>query len=34
MARAIDILRKEMDITMALTGRRTVAEIDRTVIVD
>jgi L-lactate dehydrogenase (cytochrome) len=31
---AIEIMRKEMDITMALTGRRNVAEIDRTVLVD
>lgn len=34
VALAIDIIRKEMDVTMALTGRRTVAEIDRTVLVD
>jgi L-lactate dehydrogenase (cytochrome) len=31
---AIEIIRKEMDVTMALTGRRNVAEIDRTVLVD
>ncbi len=34
VATAIEIIRKEMDITMALTGRRNVAEIDRTVLVD
>jgi L-lactate dehydrogenase (cytochrome) len=34
VAKAIEIIQKEMDVTMALTGRRTVAEIDRTVLVD
>jgi L-lactate dehydrogenase (cytochrome) len=34
VAKAIEIIRKEMDVTMALTGRRTVAEIDRSAIVD
>ena len=29
---AIEIIRKEMDVTMALTGRRTVKEIDRSVL--
>lgn len=30
VAKAIDILARELDVTMALTGRRTIAEIDRT----
>ncbi|HEY5081150.1 MAG TPA: alpha-hydroxy acid oxidase [Bauldia sp.] len=31
--KAIDIIRKEMEITMVLTGRRSIAEIDRSVLV-
>jgi L-lactate dehydrogenase (cytochrome) len=34
VVKAIEILRKELDISMALTGRRTIAEIDRTVLAD
>jgi L-lactate dehydrogenase (cytochrome) len=32
VAKAIDILARELDVTMALTGRRTIAEIDRSVL--
>lgn len=32
VARAIEILGRELDVTMALTGRRTIADIDRTVL--
>jgi L-lactate dehydrogenase (cytochrome) len=32
VAKVIDIIRKELDITMALTGTRRVSEIDRTAI--
>ncbi len=32
VAKAIDILAKELDVTMALTGRRTIADIDRSVL--
>jgi L-lactate dehydrogenase (cytochrome) len=34
VAKAIEIIGKELDITMALTGTRTVAAIDRSVLVD
>ena len=34
VARAIEVLGREVDVTMALTGRRSIAEIDRTVIDD
>ena len=34
VARAIEIIRKELDVTMALTGVKSVAEIDRSVLVD
>ncbi|MBN9008983.1 MAG: alpha-hydroxy-acid oxidizing protein [Rhizobiales bacterium] len=30
--RAIDIIRKEMEVTMVLTGRRNLAEVDRTIL--
>jgi L-lactate dehydrogenase (cytochrome) len=33
VARAIQIIRNELDVTMALTGVNTIAEIDRRVIV-
>jgi L-lactate dehydrogenase (cytochrome) len=33
VAKAIEIIRKEMEITMVLTGRRSIAEIDRTILV-
>jgi len=33
VAKAIDIIRQELDVTMALTGTRSVADIDRRVIV-
>ena len=33
VARAIEIIRKELDITMALTGVRCIEEIDRRVLV-
>jgi len=32
VARAIEIIRKELDVTMALTGINSIAEIDRRVI--
>jgi L-lactate dehydrogenase (cytochrome) len=34
VATAIDILRRELDVTMALTGTRRVAEIDRRILLD
>ena len=34
VARAIEIIRKELDVTMALTGTKSIAEIDRKVIAD
>src|SRR4029079_978572 len=33
VARAIEIIRKELDVTMALTGVRSISEIDRRVLV-
>ena len=33
VARAIEIIRKELDVTMALTGVRNIMEIDRRVLV-
>jgi L-lactate dehydrogenase (cytochrome) len=32
VARAIEIIRKELDVTMALTGVNSIAEIDRRMI--
>jgi L-lactate dehydrogenase (cytochrome) len=34
VAKAIDIIRRELDVTMALTGTRRVADIDRRVVLD
>ena len=34
VARAIEILQKELDVTMALCGVKSVAEIDRNVLAD
>ena len=34
VARAIEIIRKELDVTMALTGMSRIAEIDRRVIAE
>jgi L-lactate dehydrogenase (cytochrome) len=34
VARAIEIIRKEMDVTMGLTGVRNVSEIDRHILLD
>jgi L-lactate dehydrogenase (cytochrome) len=34
VARAIDIIARELDVSMALTGRRSIAEIDRSVLAD
>jgi L-lactate dehydrogenase (cytochrome) len=34
VSRAIEIIRKELDVTMALTGVTSIAEIDRSVLVD
>ena len=34
VAKAIEIIRKELDVTMALTGTRNVRDIDRRVLVD
>ncbi len=34
VARAIEIIAKELDVTMALTGTRSVRDIDRRVIVE
>jgi L-lactate dehydrogenase (cytochrome) len=34
VAKAIDIIRQELDVTMALTGTRRVADIDRRVVLD
>ncbi len=33
VAKAIDIIRKELDVTMALTGVKRIADIDRRVLV-
>ena len=33
VARAIEIIRKELDVTMALTGARVIGDIDRSVLV-
>jgi L-lactate dehydrogenase (cytochrome) len=34
VARAIDIIRQELDVSMALTGTRRVVDIDRRVVLD
>jgi isopentenyl diphosphate isomerase/L-lactate dehydrogenase-like FMN-dependent dehydrogenase len=34
VAKAIDIIRQELDVTMALTGTRRVTDIDRRIVLD